>query len=358
MKRMRVSELLPGMVIAEDVLNYNNQMVLAKGTVLTDKTIIKLEFYSVFSVRVEDTPAIDPEAIPDEGISYLERVKSGADYQKFQSEFDQELNSFQSFIRDIVQKNSAVDFSKMLNSTLALLKTGGTKVHIFDMLHSMRIYDDQTYAHSVNVALICNVFAEWLNMSKEDVLLATMCGLLHDIGKLAIPEKIIRKPSRLTEAEYSIIRTHCSEGYKLLKPYPLDERIKQAALLHHERYDGSGYPGHLSGSQIGTFSQMVAIADVYDAMTSPRVYRSAICPFTVVALFEKEGMQKYDPRLITTFLNHIVSTYLLNSVRLSDGSTGKIVYLNRKRLSRPLIQCGTEFIDLLERPDLSIVALV
>ncbi|NLL78740.1 MAG: HD-GYP domain-containing protein [Clostridiales bacterium] len=358
MKRIRVNELLPGMIIAEDVLNYNNQMVLSKGTVLTDKTIMKLEFYSVYTVRIEDSVTVNPNASEDAGISYMEYIRNGAEYQQFKQEFDQELETFKSSIHDIVTHNSDVNFDQMLSDTLSLLDTGGTKVFFFDMLHSMRIYDDQTYAHSINVAMICNVFAEWLKMSEEDVQIATLCGLCHDVGKITIPETIMRKKAPLTKEELILIQSHPRQGYKLLMPYPIDERIKLAALLHHERYDGSGYPGHLKGSQINLFAQMVSIADVYDAMTSPRIYREAICPFTVVELFETEGYQKYEPQLITTFLSRIVNTYLLNSVRLSNGLVGKIVYINPNKLSRPTIQCGKKFINLAERPELSIVSLV
>ena len=358
MKKMHVSELLPGMIVAEDVLNYNNQMVLSKGTVLTDKTIVKLEFYSVYSIRIEDNPEIDLFSIPDDSISYVERLRGSQEYQLFKKEFDREVDSLKSSINDIVNKNASIDFHKLLQDTLALLNAGGTKVHVFDMLHSMRLYDDLTYAHSVNVALICNVFAEWLGMSAEDVNIATLCGLLHDIGKLSIPDSIIKKPAKLTDTEYAVVQTHPVEGYKLLAPYRIDDRIKRAALCHHERSDGSGYPAHLTGSRLDLFTKMVSIADVYDAMTSPRIYRGPLCPFTVISLFETEGLHKYDTKLILIFMQRIVGTYLLNSVRLSNGVVGKIVYINQNALSRPVIKCGDDFIDLLECPEISIEAMI
>ncbi len=226
------------------------------------------------------------------------------------------------------------------------------------MLHNMREYDDITYAHSLNVALICNVFSRWLRMTEEETKLATLCGMLHDIGKVAIPEEIIRKPARLSESEYAIVKKHTLEGYNALKNCPIPSCIMNAALMHHERCDGSGYPFGITNSKIDPYAKMVAIADVYDAMTSARIYRGPMCPFKVVEIFESEGLQKYDTHYIMTFLENIVNTYLLHRVRLNDGTVGEVVFINRAYLSKPTIKSGTEFIDLSSRNDLYIEAII
>lgn len=358
MNRKNISELIPGMITAEDVYSYNNQLILPKGTVLTDKSITKLEFYSIYSVRIEEEKEPLSAPVPEDE-PYSARVKRSEEFINFKQDFEEDVDEFKDFVNDIVEKNSAVDFQKMLNNTLSLLHPkDGTRVSIFDMLHNMREYDDLTFTHSINVALICNVFATWLGLSDEEVELATSCGLFHDIGKLAIPDSIIKKPAKLTDMEYKVIQTHPLEGYKLLADYPIDDRIKKAALSHHERCDGSGYPSRLKSNQLDFFTKMVSIADVYDAMTSARIYRGPLCPFTVIYLFEQEGMQKYDTRLILTFLQHIVTTYLLNDVRLNDGTVGKVIYINMQQLSQPVIKCGGQFIDLSTRKDLYIEALL
>ena len=126
----------------------------------------------------------------------------------------------------------------------------------------MREYDDETYVHSMNVALICNIFARWLRMSEEEIAKATTSGLLHDIGKIKIPDSILKKPDKLTKQEFNIIKRHPQEGYRLLLDSKLDEDVLNAVLMHHERCDGSGYPFGLMANQIGTYAKMVAIADV------------------------------------------------------------------------------------------------
>ena len=225
---------------------------------------------------------------------------------------------------------------------------------MFDILHNMRDYDDSTFNHSMNVALICNVFADWMHMSSMEKEIATVCGLLHDIGKLRIPDKIVKKTSRLTDEEYDLIKTHPMEGYNILFESRFIASVQNAALMHHERSDGSGYPLGLKGNQIDKFAKMVAIADVYDAMTAARVYRGALCPFKVIEMFEQEGLSMFDPEYILVFLENIVQTYIKNWVRLSNGREGEIVMLNKHKLSRPVILCGTEFINLAGHPEISI----
>lgn len=358
MRRIGTSNLMPGMVTAEDIYNYNNQLIIPKGLVLDDKTIAKLDYYSILSVRIEDEQVnVNPEK--EEYVkSYSEKIKSSPEFIKFREEFDKDVDNFKNVINDVVIKGSPIDVDKLMNHTLNILDIGATTPNLLDMLHCMREYDDATYVHSMNVALICNVMARWLRMSDEEICTATAAGLLHDIGKTQIPDDIIKKPAKLTPQEYAIIKRHPQAGYELLRKSNLDPNILNAVLMHHERCDGTGYPLGLNGAQIPNYARMVSIADVYDAMTSARVYRGPLCPFKTIEIFEEEGLQKYDPQYIMTFLENVVNTYLLNSVRLSNGEKGTIVYINKDRLSSPTVRTEKDFIDLSHRADLSIEAII
>ncbi|MBQ9926487.1 MAG: HD-GYP domain-containing protein [Lachnospiraceae bacterium] len=357
MKRVKTSDLLPGMITAEDVLNYNNQLILPKGLILTDKTITKLAFYSVISVKVEDSVANVNEKNLDEP-TYAEKIRQSPEFIKFRDEFRQDVDSFKQVVNDVVEKGAPLNVDRLMNHTLNILEPGWTSPNIFDMLHSMREYDDATYVHCMNVALICNVFARWLHLSEEEIRTATISGLLHDIGKTQIPDSIIKKPGKLTEEEYSIVKTHPQVGHQMLASSALPKSILNAVLLHHEKCDGSGYPFGFSGDQIDPYAKIVSIADVYDAMTSARIYRGPLCPFKAIALFESEGLQKYDTKYILTFLENVVNTYLLNTIRLNNGVTGKIVYINKNHLSSPTIQTDHGFLDLSAHPELYIEDIV
>lgn len=376
MKRVRTQDLHPGMKTAEDVFSYNNQMIVPKGSVLDDKIITRLEFYSVLAIRVMDdeekeefdlpvhtTPSLDTSDASHSGeisedSSYSKKVRSSKQFKKFEKAFLSNAESFEGDLNDIVEKGSEIDTDKLVHSITDMITGDMTGISIFDMLHNMRQYDDLTYVHSMNVSLICNVFAKWLNMSDKDVEILTLGGLLHDIGKLKIPDNIIRKPDKLSPAEYNIIKTHSLQGFNILKDKDIDDNVKQCALMHHERCDGGGYPLGLTAEKINPYAKVVAIADVYDAMTAARVYRGPLCPFKVIGIFEAEGLQKYDSHYILTFLEHVATTYMNNRVRLNNGLEGDVVFMNKNQYSRPMIRCGDKFVDLSKEPELYIETFV
>ncbi len=362
MKRLRISELRPGMKTGEDVYSYNNQMIVPKGATLDDKIITRLEFYSVLAVRIMDE-SDEPESQPTDGeitedSYYFQRVKNSKQFKKFEQSFLDNTETFKVNLKNIAESGAEIDSHALINNITSLIAEDMTGVTVFDMLHNMRQYDDITYVHSMNVSLICNVFGKWLGMSREDIDILTLGGLLHDIGKLKIPDNIIRKPEKLSPAEYNIIKTHSLQGYNILKDKNIDENIKQIALMHHERCDGSGYPLGLSDDKINMYAKIVAIADVYDAMTAARVYRGPLCPFKVISIFESEGLQKYDGHFILTFLEHVATTYMNNRVRLNNGMEGEVIFMNRNQYSRPMLQCGDKFIDLSREPELYIETFV
>jgi len=362
MKRVRVSELIPGMITAEDVYNYNGQLILPCGLTLTDKAITRLEFYSILSVKIEEETA-EPE-LPevteeiDDTLTLSEKIQSSPEYQEFKQDYNEGVNILKDNINRIVTDNEPVHFTSLLDNTLRILALSSSKYNALDMLHNMRQYDDMTFAHSLNVALICNVFAKWLKWSEEDQRTLTLCGLLHDIGKVRIPDSIIKKPDKLTDEEYKIVKTHTIEGYNILKDKDLDPHIANSALMHHEKCDATGYPLRIPGNKIDRFAKAVAIVDVYDAMTSARIYRGPLCPFKVIEIFENEGLQKYEAEYILVFLENIVNTYLHNRVRLTNGMVGTVIFSNKEQLSRPIVKCGDTIINLAEEKDLRIDVLL
>ena len=264
MPKLSTKELIPGMITAEDVFSFNNQLILPKDMVLNDKAITKLEFYSISSVNIKES-SMNPD--PQETLhtpSYSERIRSSEEYRQFKKKYEEEIEEFKGSVNDIITRN-VMDTDALLEEPSRLMAENSSGIHIFDMLHNMRMYDDPTYAHCLNVALICNVFGSWIKMNEEDIKTLTLCGLLHDIGKLMIPEKIITKPAKLTTEEYDVIKTHSLEGYNAIKALDIDDHIKNSALMHHERCDGSGYPFGLKTNRIDRFARIVSIADVYDA---------------------------------------------------------------------------------------------
>lgn len=356
--KILTTQAIPGMVVAEDVYTKDLHLVIGKDTTLTDKIITRLEFYSItdFSVYSDNSFTLEEKEYIEN--TFYGEIKKSEPFKRFSKSYRNTVNYFKGSIDNLVINNKDVDPDQLLSDVSKILFQCNTNIELFNMLHCMREYDDTTYVHSLNVSLICNILGKWLQFSPDDLEAITLSGLLHDVGKLMIPNNIILKPEKLTNEEFSLIKTHTIRGYNLLKNQKLDNRIKNSTLMHHERCDGSGYPNGLIDYEIEPFAKLVAIADVYDAMTCARVYRGPLCPFEVINLFETEGYLKYDTKYILTFLEGIVQTYINNNVRLNNNMEGEIVLINKSELSRPIVMVGDEFIDLSKHRNLYIEALI
>lgn len=351
--KIRVDQAEPGMVVSSDIYNMSNQLVISKGTILNERTVTRLRFLNIYSLEIYN----DYYKEQKKEESYIETLHNSADFKKFNRTYVESVSRVENSFKEVID-GEGFDADKLLEETDRIIHECRNGAHILEMLHGIRNYDDITYVHSLNVALICNIFAGWLKLSEEDTKVLTLAGLLHDIGKMLIPKEIITKADKLTGEEYKIIQKHTTKGYQILKDQPIDARIKHAALMHHERCDGSGYPNKFEAEMIDDFSKIVAIADVYDAMTSNRRYRKAICPFDVVENFEYDGLVKYDPGYLMIFMEHIVQSYLHNIVRLNDGREGEVVMINKLALSKPVLRIGNGFVDLSKEPDLVIEEIV
>ena len=360
MKRYLTSQLRPGMVLGESIYSLEqDRVVLEKGTVLDERAITRLKLQIAIAVLIDEEETTEEEAaLPDREPSHAEKLRATPEFQQFKQDFEETFSDFGNKLNDVVTAGADLEPEELSAPVMDLIENTTGPSGLFDMLHSLRQYSDETYAHSVNVALISNAIGQWMNLPPADLQVLTQAGLLHDIGKLLVPRDIITKPGRLTEEEYRIIQQHAQKGYELVKDRDLDPRIKNAILMHHERCDGSGYPSHLETEAIDPFARYVAIADVYDAITSARVYRDALCPFIAVEIMESEGLQKYDPQAILTFLTNVVNVYLFNRVRLSDGREGEVVFINRQHFARPTVRTGNEFVDLARETELSIEAII
>lgn len=376
MKEYQTKDLLPGMVTAIPVSTKRGQLIINPNVELTRTLISRLEFYGIASVQITENkqvatpmetpkdpayfPAKSPVSAPSpvSDASYSQKLKSSPEFQRFQVDFtlrSQDLkNCFDAYLSD----GGTVNKEELLSKTISLVSPKQTTLDVFDMLHNMRQVNDSTYAHSLNVAIISRIIGKWLHFSNEELDTLTLAGLLHDIGKTKIPDEVLNKDGKLTDEEFQMIRNHPKYGYDILKSQPLNSHIKKAALMHHERCDGSGYPMGLTMEEIDDYALIIAIADVYDAMTAARSYRAPLCPFEVIAEFEKDGLQKYKPKYILTFLENIANAYQNNRVMLSDGTSARIVLLNHRRLSKPLVQLDDGACIDLEKSPLYIKAII
>lgn len=358
MKTLSSKELAVGMVTAQPIKTPLGQILAPAGTIIDTRLLRHIAIYRVDYVTVEEdflpsmadapeTNVAEPEDKPAEEFDLKASVKkmtaaqkaaSSVEVHKFEVEYLSAIQQMKPTLLAAVEKGTPIPCEELLDIIYPLFEEK-TVQQMFDLLRNLRSNTDLVYAHSLNVALTARMLGRWLKMDTHDLNQLTIAGLLHDIGKLTIPEDILNKPGTLSDEEYAIMKSHTKRGYDILKNMDhLDSRIKKTALMHHERCDGSGYPSGLTEENIDEFAMIIGIADVYDAMTAARSYRSPLCPFQVIANFEKEGYQKYHTKYILTFLTKIAVTYQSNRVILSDGRGCNIAMLNSQDLSRPLVR--------------------
>lgn len=344
--------LKPQMELAEDVADYQGKIIMKKNTVLDIHMINKIQAHSITSVYIKEAEDYLP--------TYFEKLKVSKLFKQFEEVYAANLTAWKvsvdSFIYKKVPMNNA-DLLKLTDNIIAHFAK--QKSTIIDMLYVLQHDEtDLTYAHCLNVALLCNTFGYWLRFNEEQMNTLILCGFYYDIGKFLLPNDIIWKKGKLNNLEFDLVKTHAFHGYHIIRGLDIDDHIKRAALMHHERCDGSGYPQKLALSDIDPYAKMIAILDSYEAMTSFRSYREPMCPFKVISIFENEGLQKYDAGYIMTFLERMVQEYLNKQVRLSDGREGVVVFVNQQALSRPMVHCGDDYVDLSQNRSLSIEALL
>lgn len=372
MKQIPVADLRPGMITALDVFSMDKKMVVPSGVVLTENIISHLDTYSIYYVTVTDDvldelnqPISSLQMLKDsvgsesENNSNSIQIKKTKEFTQFCNDFNRCAEQYQTNIMKSVYNNEPFRSDELVEGVMQLLHQDNSSVSVFETLLDMKNQDDSVYAHCIDVALISNILARWLHFSEEDQLTVLTCGLFHDIGKFLLPPAILRKPGKLSPAEFEIIKTHTIEGFHMLSKFNnIPQIVKNAALMHHEKCDGSGYPYGLKGNEIDKYTKIVTIADIFDAMTSDRVYRKAMCPFSVIKAFEDEGIQKYEMRYILTFLENVANCYLNHKVTLSNGLEGNVIFINKDNLSKPVVLTDdNQIIDLQEQYFKNIVEL-
>jgi len=332
--------LEPGMLLTESVISDTGKILLKPGVRLTKKNIKKLSKWRTISVNVKL-----PSKIPPLQHKFLTTYKEtlnlvAATFEKISAFGEVPIKQCEELVENYIDLMTNV--------------TG-----IISILHRVKSHNEYTFEHSLNVAIISGVIGRWLGLTGKNLKDLILTGLLHDIGKFLIPPKILNKPSKLTDEEMKIIKTHSAHGYRLLRNCDeLSPKVKLGILQHHERQDGSGYPQGLKGENIHIYANIVAIADIYDAMSSKRVYRRQLPPFVVFETLLEQMFEKLNPKVCLTFLANIRRFMMGSLVLLSDGSQAKIVLLNDLLRIRPVVQLENgDLIDLESNRQLEVIAV-
>ncbi|WZL81795.1 HD-GYP domain-containing protein [Vallitaleaceae bacterium 9-2] len=353
--QLTTNQLQPGMVLAEDLYTPKGLLLIPADTLIDEKHLFRIRLYQLPSIVIyEDTAQPFLEKAPPEdnrpiNISY----RKTKNFQEFKTEYLLQQALTQEKLNDVLLGED-IDENELYDISTTLIKSLRTKSDLFNYLYHLRNEDDYTFTHSLNTAMLANIFGGWLGLSDKEIKDLTISGFLHDIGKLNISPDILNKPGKLTVDEFESIKKHTNFGYDIIRDYDINDDIKNGVLLHHEKIDGSGYPLGLKDEQIPLFAKIIGIVDIYDAMTSQRSYHDKYSPFKVIQMFEQESYGLLDTNLLFVFLENIAHHYLGKDVLLSTGERARIVFIHNQSPSRPIIQINDQMVDLMFEPHITI----
>jgi putative nucleotidyltransferase with HDIG domain len=332
LKEIKVNHLKVGDILAGSICcDHSYKLLLNKGTVITAEHLNKLKKYNYYGLCLvaeeRDVAGVRLDLLNQLGNDKIKRAY--LDMFVISKSIFENLEKGNPINIELAKETVDVVVEQIMDSSNIVLQ-----------LAAVHLVDDYTLSHMINVALYSGALAKCLNYSIQDIKDICFSGLLHDVGKAKIPKEILRKPDSLTPEEFSITKKHAEQGYQILCQEELvNDRVRQVALQHHERGDGSGYPYGLHHQEITLFSRLIAIADVYDALTSDRCYRGRVLPHESAEILMADcTLNRLDTELVKAFLKYIILYPLGTRVILSDGRLAQVIKVHADFPLRPVLE--------------------
>lgn len=320
MRYVAIEKARANMVLAKPLYDSINRVLLASGTIMTREYIKKLKYRGLAGFYVEDELAKDIEV---RDIVTQELRNKGV---------------------DALRRGNIDACMKVANKIVEQILSGPPiKIDMIDL----RTYDDYTYRHSVNVAVMSTVIGLNLGYNKNTLKELSISAMLHDVGKLMLDSTILNKPGSLTKEEYDHIKQHPQMAFNFLRQrMDISSKIRAGVLSHHENEDGSGYPNGFSKDEIYIYAKIIHVADVFDALTSKRPYKLPYARCEAVEYLMGSCGRLFNREIVEAFIGAVTVYPLGTEVRLSDGREG-IVAANRNNPLRPVIRLlNGEEVDL------------
>jgi len=364
-----MEDVVAGMVAAKPIFARNEHgvevMLVKAETALTDSTIVRLHRYHVQNIIVfSETPPENP--VSEEKTSEEILISNAAEepLPKIKPVIDGKLqkDALQG-IQNLFAVASGSSFTtahqvvKHLDSIVdQLVETVSEETSGLVHISNLKSFDEYTFHHSLSVAVLSIAIGQGMNLDKADLKQLGRCAILHDIGKILVPNEIINKRGHLTDEEFEIIKSHSVKGAEYLKKENIgDKFLWDVVLSHHEKFDGTGYPNGLKGNEIPFFARIISVADVYDAITSHRSYREPMPPGVALEVIMGDAGRAFEYDIVSAFTKKVELYPIGSTLILSDKRTG--VVINNRNSLRPVLRMldNNQTINMAELANLHLV---
>ncbi|SDK07449.1 HD-GYP domain-containing protein [Sediminibacillus albus] len=320
----------PGTKLAKAVYNENGQVLIQNDVRLTKRMLNRLLKNNITYVHIKDTLTEDIE------------VSSPVSEQLRMEAYQTIKNSFSDFKEEGIGKNSFVfekTSQKMTGTVHSLIEEIQQADEVISILSDIFISDNYVFSHSLNVTIYSLALGTELGLPSSQLEEIGLGAMLHDVGKMFIPHEILQKSEKLTDKEFEIVKGHAEMGFEFLRKIdnvPL--LAAHCAFQHHERLNGSGYPRGLTKDEMHPHAKLIGIADVFDAVTSNRIYRDALLPHEGLEVLYAGAGDLFDKELVAAFRRTIAVYPTGLMVDLSDGRSGIVAKQNNYLSERPVVR--------------------
>lgn len=349
MRQITLSEVLPNMVLARSILNSKGQILLVSGISLTEEYLYKLKNLNIDSIFITDAQYED--IIVPEYVSLKTQ---------------QRALSILTTTMDKIHKEGTFVFDDISAIATDIVEELIIQADVVIHLTGIATHDDYTLAHSLNCAIYIALLARFCGFTVSQIKIITCGALLHDMGKTLIDKDLLNKPGRLDADEFAIIQQHSALGFNILtkKRLEISSLVAHMAWQHHEKIDGTGYPRGLQGEEILSYARLLAIIDVYEAITGNRPYRKAMKPADAYNIIHDGLGTAFDETYGRIFLSRISFYSPGTKVILNTGEEAIVISVPVDFPQRPLVRLislpnGMPYtvpkdIHLIDHPHLSI----
>ncbi|EGB15244.1 metal dependent phosphohydrolase [Pseudodesulfovibrio mercurii] len=349
-KKIPIEELKPGMEVvrvADDLWHHLPYLYAEPGIIESEEEVARLR-----ELGYRETFVATDEAAGKTDEAHLEQLLAEPRLDRerpVRTPFGEAISSAMVTYEDamahamqIVQDaklGRKMDFATSLETASAIVESAVSNPDTLVCLAKLSEFDDYTYTHCINVAAISVVFGEYIGMSREELVLLGVAGMMHDLGKTTVPARIINKPGPLTRPERDEVRRHPEYGCDILqRNSDIPAKVLRAVMHHHERHNGSGYPAGMTRKDIPAFARILSLADVYDALTSDRCYKNAILPNKALGIMYGMRDQDFDPTEVQLFIKCLGIFPAGSFVRLNTGEYALVFETNSREPLNPKIR--------------------